>query len=116
MQPPEGRRGTGQSGVSLGTDVAVGVRDMVGMAVCDRQTPKAAGVLIGAADAASAASVVSAADRVDDGRRGKEKGNLRTSVAAVALLVEPADRHLGFVWSVLRLSQGDVAATIAGGC
>lgn len=26
---------------------------------------------------------------------GKEKGNLRTSVAAVALLVEPANRHLG---------------------
>ncbi len=97
MQPPEGRRGTGQSGVSLGTNVASGVRDMVGMAVCDRQTQKAADVLIGVADAASAATVVSAANRVDDGRRGKEKGNLRTSVAAVALLVEPANRHLGFV-------------------
>jgi hypothetical protein len=30
-----------------------------------------------------------------EGAKGREKGNLRTSVTAVALLVKPADRHLG---------------------
>lgn len=87
-------------------DMAAGVRDMVGMAVCDRQSRRRRqrrSSLVLRMLRVRAATVVSAANRVDDGRRddgdgrqGKEKGNLRTSVAAVALLVEPADRHLGF--------------------
>jgi hypothetical protein len=48
------------------------------------------------------------------GEKGRQKGNLRTSVSAVALLVEPADGHLGFFGKpVLLLSHG---AAGDGGC
>ncbi len=103
--------------------MAAGVRDMVGMAVCDRQTQKAAEVLIGVADAARACCDCrvcresSGRRTTDEGRRRRTTRKRKGQPSYFRSGSSPAGRtgrpSSWLFRSVLRRSHKEVAATMA---